>query len=74
MHYRLWQQRNIRRLVVVENERMIGIITNKDIFSAIMNNQNLVPSLLDDRMLMRGKNTEHDQFGEYWFSDILHRT
>lgn len=66
-------QKNIRRVVVVEKEKMTGIITNKDIFRAIMNNQTLIPSLLHDEMLVGHKNTVHDQFGEYWFSDIMHR-
>jgi CBS domain-containing protein len=38
------QQKNIRRLVISDGERMIGIITAKDIFRAIMNNQDLIPS------------------------------
>jgi CBS domain-containing protein len=57
------QLKNIRRLVVVvdndkgndekKNENnddndMIGIITDKDIFRAMMKNQNLIPSLLSD--------------------------
>ena len=33
------QQNNIRRLVITDGERMVGIIRDKDIFRAIMNNQ-----------------------------------
>ena len=44
------QQKNIRRLVISDGERMIGIITAKDVFRAIMNNQDLIPSLLLDCM------------------------
>lgn len=69
----IMQEKNIRRLVIVENERAIGIITNKDVFNIIMNNQTLIPSLVEDKMLVGQKSTIHDQFGEYWFSDILHR-
>jgi CBS domain-containing protein len=68
------QEKNIRRLVIVENEKAIGIITNKDLFNVIMNNQTLIPSLLEDKMLVGQKSTIHDQFGQYWFSDVLHRT
>ena len=45
------QQKNIRRLVIVEKEKMVVIITYKDIFRAIMNNQALIPSLLNDELL-----------------------
>jgi CBS domain-containing protein len=70
----IMQQKNIRRLVIVENEKAIGVITNKDLFNVIMNNQTLIPSLLEDKVLVGQKSPIHDQFGQYWFSDILHRT
>jgi CBS domain-containing protein len=69
----IMQQKNIRRLVIVENEKAIGIITNKDLFNIIMHNQSLMPSLLEDKVLVGQKSPIHDQFGQYWFSDILHR-
>jgi CBS domain-containing protein len=67
----IMQQKNIRRLVIVENERAIGIITTKDLFKMIMNNQNLIPSLLEDKVLVGQKSAMHDQFGQYWFSDVF---
>jgi len=67
------QQKNIRRLIVSDGEKMVGIITDKDIFRAIMNNQDLIPILLDDKLLVENK-TVYDQFGQYWFSDILRRS
>lgn len=69
----IMQHKNIRRLMVVENEGfMTGIITYKDIFRAIVNNQDLTMSLLGDKVLIGGR-PGYDQFGEYWFSDILQR-
>jgi CBS domain-containing protein len=67
------QQRNIRRLIIAENETMVGIITSKDLYRAMLNNQSLMPSLMHDNSLMSYKSTLHDQFGEYWFSDILNK-
>jgi CBS domain-containing protein len=64
------QQKNIRRLVISDGERMVGIITDKDVFRSIMNSQDLIPSLLGDKLLVENK-TVYDQFGQYWFSDIL---
>jgi CBS domain-containing protein len=69
----IMQQKNIRRLVIAENERAIGIITTKALFNVIMNNQNLIPSLLEDKVLVGQKSAMHDQFGQYWFSDIFYR-
>ena len=66
------QQKNIRRLVIVEKEKMVGIITDKDIFRTIMNSQDLIPSLLADKLMIEHKSV-YDQFGEYWFGHILHK-
>ncbi len=76
------QSKNIRRLVVVakkegkvnhdDDNNMVGIITDKDIFRAIMKNQSLIPSLLNDELLTQHKPV-YEQFSEYWFGDILHR-
>jgi CBS domain-containing protein len=77
------QLENIRRLVVVDVEKegkennqddnkMLGIITDKDIFRAIMKNQDLIPSFLSDQLPTERK-TFYEQFSEYWFGDILHR-
>lgn len=69
------QLKNIRRVVIVERqapEKMIGIITDKDIFRNMMRNQDLIPSLLSDDLLVQHKSI-YNQFSEYWFGDILHR-
>ena len=66
------QRKNIRRLVIVEKEKMVGIITDKDIFRAIVNNQDLLLSLPNDE-LIREHRTTYEQFGKYWFTDIVHK-
>ena len=79
------QLKNIRRLVVVDNvkgndgtnnknndDNMVGIITDKDIFRAIMKNQNIIPSLLSDELLSVNKPI-YEQFSEYWIGGILHK-
>lgn len=55
-----------------EPQKMIGIITDKDIFRNMMRNQDLIPSLLGDELLVQHKSI-HDQFSEYRFRDILDR-
>jgi CBS domain-containing protein len=73
------QLKNIRRLLAVEKEskgnthdKIVGIITDKDIFRAIMKNQNLIPSFLSNQLPTEHK-TVYEQFSEYWFGDILHK-
>jgi CBS domain-containing protein len=66
------QQKKIRRLAIVDKEKIAGIITDKDIFRAIINNQTLVSSMVSNE-LKRGHGTEYEQFTEYWFRDIFHK-
>src|SRR5215472_1724113 len=66
------QQKNIRRLVILDKEKMIGIITDKDIFKAIMSNQTLIEGLTSIEPLAE-RRTASDQFREYWFRDTFHK-
>jgi CBS domain-containing protein len=73
---RTMQFKNIRRLPIVEKEgdnNLVGIITEKDVFRTIMTNQNLIPSLLNDEILL-GHKQVYNQFTQQWFGDILHRS
>jgi predicted transcriptional regulator len=68
------QSKNIRRLPVVEkgDARMLGIITDKDIFRAIISNQQLVNSISTNNELFKEHKPLLDQFGENMFKDIFH--
>jgi len=66
------QQKNIRRLVILDKEKMIGIITDKDIFRTIMSNQTLIAGLTGIEPLPE-RRTAYDQFREYWFRDTFHK-
>ena len=67
------QLKNIRTLPVVENENLQGIITEKDIFKAIMNNRALIPDLFSSNQSLMDRSVVFDQFSDYWFSDLLQR-
>lgn len=68
------QSKNIRRLPVVEKEdgRLLGIITDKDIFRAIMNNQQLVNNLSMNNELFKEHKTLLGQFSENMLKDVFH--
>ena len=57
------QQKNIRRLIVSDGDERFN--HDKDIFRTIMNNQDLIPILPDDKLLVEHK-TVYDQFSQYW--------
>ena len=68
------QSKNIRRLPVVEKEdgRLVGIITDKDIFRAIMNNQQLVNNLSMNNELFKEHKIRLGQFSENMLKDMFH--
>jgi len=63
------QLNNIRRLPIVEKENLEGIITDKDIFKAIMNNQISIDNLFSNNALIGQSSVVFDQYREYLFSD-----
>jgi CBS domain-containing protein len=67
------QLKNIRTLPVVEKENLQGIITEKDIFKAIMNNRALIPDLFSSNQSLMDRSVVFDQFSDFWFSDLLQR-
>jgi len=70
----IMQQKDIRRLPVVDNKgKMVGIITDKDVFRAMLKNQTLVTSFLGDDQLLVDQQLIYSKFSDYWFNDILPR-
>ena len=70
----IMQQKDIRRLPVVDNKgKMVGIITHKDVFRAMLKNQTLVTSFLGDDQLLVDQQLIYSKFSDYWFNDILPR-
>lgn len=69
---RLMVAENIRRLPVVENGKLIGIVTDKDIYHAIVKSESLIASFVNDDFLMQNL----DELEQPWaqkLGEILHR-
>jgi CBS domain-containing protein len=67
------QQNNIRRIPIVEKGNMLGIVTDKDIFRALMHNRVSLDSITSDSSLAEGHRLVFDQCIEYFFNDVLQR-
>jgi CBS domain-containing protein len=67
------QQNNIRRIPIVEKGNMLGIVTDKDIFRALMHNRVSLDSITSDSSLAEGHRLVFDQCSEYFFNDVLQR-
>jgi CBS domain-containing protein len=68
------QAKNIRRLPVVEKgergkEKMVGIVTDKDIFRAIIKNQALLTGIISDSVLVEYKPV-YERLSEFMLSEI----
>lgn len=64
--------RNIRRLPVIENGKLVGIVTDKDIYRMIARNESLIASLISDEMLLKHVE-ELEQPWVYKLGEILRK-
>ena len=64
------QQKDIRRLPVVDNKgKLLGIITDKDIFRAILKNETLASSATTDQVLV-DQQSIFGRFTDYWLRGL----
>ena len=64
-------QNNIRRVPIVEKETIQGIVTDKDVFRAIMDNRIPLDNLVSGAALVEGHRLVFDQCRDYFFNDIM---
>ncbi|HEY7083009.1 MAG TPA: CBS domain-containing protein [Nitrososphaeraceae archaeon] len=65
------QQEDIRRLPIVDSEtKILGIITNNDLFRAILKNQILVSSIVHDQTLVGYNQSLYGKLTDCWLSNI----
>jgi CBS domain-containing protein len=64
------QQKDIRRLPVVDNKgKLLGIITDKDIFRVILKNQAIASSGASDQILV-DQQSIYGRFTDYWLKGL----
>lgn len=63
------QMENIRRLPIVENGKMIGIVTDKDIFRALLKSQSLLADMITDTIIFEYKPV-YEQLSEFMLSEM----
>src|ERR687897_2205021 len=67
------QQNNIRRIPIVERETIQGIVTDKDMFRAIMDNRIPLDNLVSGAAVAEGHRLVFDQCRDYFFNDIMRK-
>lgn len=68
---RTMQTKNIRRLPVMHNGKMVGILTDKDIFRAILKSPVLLSNFIDVN-LPPGYRPVYQRFSEFMLADMQH--
>jgi CBS domain-containing protein len=69
------QQEDIRRLPIADSgTKILGIITNNDIFRAILKNQIFVSTFVNDQALVGQNQSIFGKFTDYWLRSIIHRS
>lgn len=64
--------RDIRRLPVMDDRKLVGIVTDKDIYRAIAKNESLISALISDELLVKHIE-ELEQPWVYKLGEILHK-
>jgi predicted transcriptional regulator len=65
------QVKNIRRLPVMAKGKMVGIVTDKDIFRTILKSQDLVSEVISESFLVEYKPT-YDRLKDFMLGEMSH--
>jgi CBS domain-containing protein len=66
------QLKGIRRLPIIEQGKLVGIITARDIFKIIIKNQDTISSFVSNQTLPH-LGELYERFTQYWSEDLLHK-
>jgi CBS domain-containing protein len=69
----IMQQKNVRRIPIVDGEIMQGIVTDKDVLQAILKNEIPLDNLVSDTAIAEGHKLVFEQCREYFFDDMLQK-
>ena len=63
---RLMYEKKIRRLIILEKEKLVGIITDKDIFRSLVNNKELLSTTIGGHLPIPEDKLK-DEVSHFWF-------
>ena len=65
---KLMYERKIRRIIILEGNDFIGIVTEHDLFNTLMKNKNLITSVIDSNFPIPQKGM-YQEFSHHWFNN-----
>lgn len=63
---RLMYEKKIRRIIILEKEKLVGIITDKDIFRSLVNNKELLSTTIEGHLPIPEDKLK-DEISHFWF-------
>ena len=69
---KLMYERNIRRVIILEGDNLVGIVTEHDIFKLLMGNKDLITTVISGDFPIPQKDVYHD-FSHFWFSNSFYK-
>lgn len=67
---RLMYEKKIRRLIILEKEKLVGIITDKDIFRSLVNNKELLSTTIGGHLPIPEDKLK-DEISHFWFNNTF---
>lgn len=67
---KLMHEKKIRRLIILENEMMVGIVTTNDIFKILIENKDLLSTVIENYSPTPQKQMKEEIAG-FWFDNIF---
>lgn len=64
---KLMYERKIRRVVIIDHNKLVGILTDKDIFRALIQNKDLLTNVITGINLPIPENQMKDEISQFWF-------
>jgi CBS domain-containing protein len=69
---KLMYERKIRRIIILEGNTLIGIVTEHDIFKLLMGNKELITTVMSNDFPIPQKDF-HEDFSRIWFSNSFYK-
>src|SRR3954454_9937729 len=69
---KLMYERNIRRVIILEGNTLIGIVTEHDIFKLLMSNKELITTVISGDFPIPRKDLYED-VSHFWFSNSFYK-
>jgi CBS domain-containing protein len=69
---KLMYEKNIRRVIILEGNTLIGIVTQNDVFKLLMSNKELITTVISDDFPIPQKDLYKD-FSQFWFSNSFYK-